>query len=87
MTFDLIELFFAFKFFNANIIIYEYNLLSPPLILHNCPGVRVTDLHKEHVDQITIPSKEGNSRTIRIVQYSTVQTTCLCHHSDAVEVK
>jgi hypothetical protein len=22
-------------------------------------GVRVTDLHKEHVDQITIPSKEG----------------------------
>ena len=22
-------------------------------------GVRVTDLHKEHVDEITIPSKEG----------------------------
>ena len=42
--------------------------LSPPPLYHQWSGVRVTDLHKEHVDQITIPSKEGMART---AQYST----------------
>jgi hypothetical protein len=36
----------------------QLNLISK-IVFDAIAGVRVTDLHKEHVDQITIPSKEG----------------------------
>jgi len=34
--------------------------------LFQLSGVRVTDLHKEHVDQITIPSKQGRGLLRRV---------------------